>query len=487
MAPAADCLSSITVICRNPQLLKVMLASGLQAAASSVAISFVTTDLKDKYWGQEFSTIQARYAMAMSIVGILGGSVYGRFSDSIDRRVAAAIYGLLTFLPAWTYLALGLTRTALTVSTILQVVACIGVGSNVLLVFSQDLAKPEEHEAAFGAFYLVNSLVTFVCMGIPVLLILVLKVVPSKPHICLLYQVALSAGFFICIALVKMPPRAEVHKQEVASSDEEREGALRGQKGPDSSCGSLLRALWKPIRNLFEPLRLGCGDRDIRDACWAAGLIAFSGDLVMDIGGQYFQDSLGILPVKPGQHPTKKEMTFAVLTMLPPQLGIIPGYALVGWFMKRLGSKRLLQILIPVSWLLTSSGALFQFMADDYTLAVMVVLLDYSSLANVPLFAFVQEAAPRGRVGEAMGAVGSCQQISQFMGNFVLQFMNPMLRRSLGEKGFWVYYPVCGFLTLLALFPVRLMQAASEKEAVTDSGTGESTDDGAEDSTTDSA
>eukprot|EP00408_Alexandrium_pacificum_P010591 CAMPEP_0171215140 /NCGR_PEP_ID=MMETSP0790-20130122/31515_1 /TAXON_ID=2925 /ORGANISM="Alexandrium catenella, Strain OF101" /LENGTH=227 /DNA_ID=CAMNT_0011680887 /DNA_START=12 /DNA_END=692 /DNA_ORIENTATION=+ len=223
MASQGGCLSAVTVVFKNPQLGKVVVASGLQAAASSVAITFVTANLKAKYWGQDLSSIQASYSMAMAIVGIIGGSLYGRFSDNIDRRLAAGIYGLLTFLPAWTYLVFGLSHTALTVSTIMNVVGCVGVGSNTLLVLAQDLAEPEEREAAFGAFFMWNSAITFVCMSIPILLILVLKVVPSNPYFSLWYQVLLSAGFFLCLAFVKMPP-ARSDEEPEASSAEAGEG-----------------------------------------------------------------------------------------------------------------------------------------------------------------------------------------------------------------------------------------------------------------------
>eukprot|EP00933_Yihiella_yeosuensis_P055460 TRINITY_DN54259_c0_g1_i1.p1 TRINITY_DN54259_c0_g1~~TRINITY_DN54259_c0_g1_i1.p1 ORF type:complete len:309 (+),score=48.23 TRINITY_DN54259_c0_g1_i1:45-929(+) len=201
---------------------------------------------------------------------------------------------------------------------------------------------------------------------------------------------------------------------------------------------------------ILDPLILACGHPQLRRLCVAAFLLMFAGDLVMDIGGQYFNQSLGLLPYGTPQ----QIQTVAVLTMIPGQLLAIPGSLITGYLSKTGGPLKLLRRLVPIASMLVTLGALMAQVRANWFVAVVVVALTYAALPNVPLARMFGAAAPPGRSGEALGAMGVASQLASLIGNVFVAMCNRSLMKSKLEDPLWIYYPICGLLSLCAIFPL---------------------------------
>mmetsp|Transcript_15273 Transcript_15273/g.38790 ORF Transcript_15273/g.38790 Transcript_15273/m.38790 type:complete len:279 (+) Transcript_15273:2-838(+) len=185
-------------------------------------------------------------------------------------------------------------------------------------------------------------------------------------------------------------------------------------------------------------------------------LLAFSGDLVFDIGSQFFRDELDLLgDGEMSEERLEQNQLISVLTTLPAEILIIPGAMLVGSLGQRLGSLRLLKILIPISGICTASGVIMALAPSYWLVPVVCIAQNYAALAgNIPLKHLVAQVAPEGRVGEAMGTLGMLGQAVGFVANAATAAVTPMLLSCM-PKPLWIYYVVCGALTLVAMLPVR--------------------------------
>jgi len=205
------------------------------------------------------------------------------------------------------------------------------------------------------------------------------------------------------------------------------------------------------LRELVAPVALACGDPKLRRLWWSACMLMFAGQLVMDIGGQYFNQSLGLLP-----YGTPSELTeVAVLTMIPGQLLAIPGSLITGYLSKRGGPLHLLRRMVPLSAILVIIGAFMAEVRQPWFIAVVVICLNYAGLPNVPLMRLVSGSAPPGRIGEALSSVGIAAQLASLIGNVFVAALNGKLMHSGIFDPLWIYYPMCGLLTLCAMIPLH--------------------------------
>eukprot|EP00440_Ansanella_granifera_P032495 gb/GFBE01035258.1/.p1 GENE.gb/GFBE01035258.1/~~gb/GFBE01035258.1/.p1 ORF type:complete len:554 (+),score=97.14 gb/GFBE01035258.1/:1-1662(+) len=469
--------SGFKLVRRNCQLGKVLLASGLQMAASSLPETFVLSLLRARVWGDRMSEYMAIASIGINAVAVIFGGPFGRFSDCVDRRLAAAIFSIGTFAPAWSLLIFGYQSSwGLWASTIVKVVGSFGLTSNVMLALVNDVTPHEDREEAVGAFFAANNLLNLVMTGVPVLLVLILKVVPNNAFFFLIAQVVLSILCLILIFSVRIGEKIEKreHKEkqlEDADSNEESIEETRAQKtaavsgGSSSSdsdeavsarrgfCGSIGHGLHRALQEFSKPICLACGNPKLRRLWFCAFMLMFAGQLVMDIGGQYFNQSLNLLP-----YGTKQEiMTVAVLTMIPGQLLAIPGSLITGYLSKRGGPLHLLRRMVPLSAILVTIGAFMAEVRQMWFIAVVVICLNYAGLPNVPLMRLVSGSAPPGRVGEALSAIGIASQLASLIGNVAVAFLNSQLIKSGLFDPLWIYYPLCGMLSLCALIPLHGM------------------------------
>ena len=123
----------------------------------------------------------------------------------MDRRLAAAVFSVGTFAPTWSLLIFGHTSgKALWISTVIKVVGSYGLTSNVMLALINDVTAPEDREEAVGLYYAANNFMSLTITGIPVLLVLILRVVPNNPTIFLVGQVVLSSLCLLLLCSVRL-------------------------------------------------------------------------------------------------------------------------------------------------------------------------------------------------------------------------------------------------------------------------------------------
>eukprot|EP00913_Durusdinium_trenchii_P025669 g24092.t1 len=456
---------------RNCELGKVLLASGLQMASVALPETFVVALLRAEIWQHQMSSYMAYAAIGINSVAVIFGGPFGRFSDIVDRRLAAAVFAIGTFAPTWSLLIFGHTTSkALWISTIVkvgdsarnlfqrtcataQVLGSYGLTSNVMLALINDVTHPKDREEAVGLYFAANNLMSLTMTGIPVLLVLILRVIPNNPIIFLVVQVVLSTLCLLLLCSVRWKRKEPNEEVDVDDSDSE---------DVPSSTSARLCAIVEPAYKrqaaagaeevqFILPIRLAFGNRRLR-RLWCAGfMLMFSGQLVMDIGGQYFNQSMDLIP-----YGTKNELTtVAVLTMIPGQLLAIPGNLVTGYLSKRGGPLYLLRRLVPIASMLVTLGAFMAEVKQFWFIALTVIFLNYASLPNVPLMRLVAGLAPPGRVGESLTAIGIAAQLASLIGNAAVVFINHKLMQTDMANPLWIYYPMCGTLTLMAILPIQ--------------------------------
>lgn len=461
-----DAFSSGCKLCsRNCELGKVLLASGLQMASVALPETFVVALLRAEIWQHQMSSYMAYAAIGINSVAVIFGGPFGRFSDIVDRRLAAAVFAIGTFAPTWSLLIFGHTTSkALWISTIVKVLGSYGLTSNVMLALINDVTHPEDREEAVGLYFAANNLMSLTMTGIPVLLVLILRVIPNNPIIFLVVQVVLSTLCLLLLCSVRWKRKEPNEEVDVDDSDSEDVPSSTSARlcaivepsvedpAPKKSCCSWIGHYAKQTARQFILLiRLAFGNRRLR-RLWCAGfMLMFSGQLVMDIGGQYFNQSMDLIP-----YGTKNELTtVAVLTMIPGQLLAIPGNLVTGYLSKRGGPLYLLRRLVPIASMLVTLGAFMAEVKQFWFIALTVIFLNYASLPNVPLMRLVAGLAPPGRVGESLTAIGIAAQLASLIGNAAVVFINHKLMQTDMANPLWIYYPMCGTLTLMAILPIQ--------------------------------
>jgi len=449
--------SAFKLVRQNCELGKVLLACGLQMSAANLSETFVLSLMRAHIWGDHMSEYMAVASIGINAVAVVFGGLFGRFSDKVDRRIAACVFAIGTFAPSWSLLVFGYTTSkALWASTIIKIVGSFGLTSNVMLALVNDVTPYEDREEAVGAFYAANNLMSLTMTGIPVLLVLVLKVVPNNPIFFLVAQVVLSSLTLMLIWSVRLPHDGEEDARcwGNTSDDDEEEDAHESTNGAhDSEDLPKSSECWAIhiCRELTAPVCLACGHPILRRLWWSGCMLMFAGQLVMDIGGQYFNQSLGLLP-----YGTPSELTeVAVLTMIPGQLLAIPGSLITGYLSKRGGPLHLLRRMVPFASILVVIGAFMAEVRQMWFIAIVVICLNYAGLPNVPLMRLVSGSAPPGRVGEALSSVGIAAQLASLIGNVFVAALNGQLMHSGLYDPLWIYYPMCGLLTLCAIIPLH--------------------------------
>eukprot|EP00932_Pfiesteria_piscicida_P016141 SRR837773.3079.p1 GENE.SRR837773.3079~~SRR837773.3079.p1 ORF type:complete len:360 (+),score=111.99 SRR837773.3079:25-1080(+) len=276
----------------------------------------------------------------------------------------------------------------------------------------------------------------------------------------LFYQFVLGAAFFVVVAFVRVREHEGAADQKEGGDPEVR-GAEAAPPAAEAARES--RCVWfaKTFVPMYSSIRLAWNTPSLRRLYMASFFLFFSGDVVFDLGSLYFRDELGLL-----HHSTlEQQQTVSVLATLPPQLFVIPATAFTGMLAQRWGSMTLLKLLIPVSGFMTAGGVLLAIIPRIWVVPIVCLMLNVASLAsNVPLKHLVTEAAPAGRVGEAMGTLGMVSQAISFLANGVVAATTPVMYAHM-TKPLWTYYILCGALTFLALLPLCGIATAAKDEA----------------------
>lgn len=434
---------------RNPQLMKVLILAGLQQGFCNLAQTFVFSNLRVQYWGEHMSEYQSVASIMISFVAVIFGGPFGRFSDAVDRRVAVGLFAAGTFLPGWALQIFGETSSGLWISTLAQIIGSFGLTSNVMFSMATDVTNSKDRELMAGAYFALMCVMNVVLISIPVLLIMVLKVVNNNMELIVCVQTLGTVLFFLVLCTV------QAEKEKEAQHDNEMWMAEGGGGSDVNESEPPAKQDWRQgicgiLRGLVQPFFLAFGHRRLRRLCLTTFLLGFGGSLVNDIGGQFFNQCLGLI-----QHPDESKVVMvSIWSMLPGQIMAIPGNIITGYIAKQAGPLKVLRMLIPIAALLVAVGAFMAVVQQMWYIAVVVICLTYAGMPNVPLQRIVAGVAPPGRTGEALAANGVFQMLAGLLGNMAVATLNPMLLSSSMPNPLWVYYPVCGLLVLMAILPL---------------------------------
>mmetsp|Transcript_50644 Transcript_50644/g.147317 ORF Transcript_50644/g.147317 Transcript_50644/m.147317 type:complete len:630 (+) Transcript_50644:61-1950(+) len=482
--------SAYTVLRRNPDLVKAMAASGLQRSALMVAAVLGVQNLRALVWGEHTAEYTARLSMGMSVVAMVSAGMFGRMGDRLGRRTAAAVFGFTSFLPSWTLLVFGFNEVGLYASCAAFLVSGVGLCSDALLVLANDVTREEDRGMAFGLYQAATNGAAFLLFGLPSCFTVLLEVLPN-PSISqwLWYNFMLTAIYFVIIFSIRI--REEANAPSAANTPAARTDAnddvelphdleAPPTSSPATEAAGRCARLWRWVQKfpLIRELRMMSSDPNLRRLYATGALLFFSGDIVFDLGSQYFRDNLDLIPREGLSEEQRMEMLHAnqlvsVLTTLPPEIGIIPGAMLVAFLAKRLGSQRLLRLMIPIAALMTAAGSIMAAVPEYWLVPLVCLFLNYASLAaNVPLKHLLAAAAPEGRTGEAMASLGMLNQAVCFIANTAVMISTPLLYSAM-EKPLWIAYLCSGFITFLGSFTIlglKVSEKSNESNAVAPTG-----------------
>lgn len=440
---------------RNPELRKALLASGLQRAAVMVVNTLATNNLRALVWKDKLAENTAILSICLCLAAIATGGPVGRLGDQVGRRAAAILVGITSFVPAWALLVFGFNETGLYANSACIVLSGVGLCSDALLVLASEVTLKEDREVAFGMFQAATNLISFLLFGLPALLTTTLPCLPGIPiEWWLWYQVVLSILYFLSVWNIRIPRTSTAALDAGETAATPAPAAVAELEAGSSGRGAAahLRAAARRLRQLPVVsgflMVLQCAA--LRRLYLAGALLAFSGDLVFDIGAQYFRDALGLLD----SGALHDHQRIAVLSTVPPGLLVIPASVFVGLVAQRVGSLPLLRAMVPIAAVMTASGASLSLWPYHWVIPVVSFAQNIASLAlNIPLKHLVVQATPEGRVGEAMGTLGTTSQAINLLANAVTVVLTPALYRHM-QKPLWVYYVACGALTLVGALPL---------------------------------
>jgi len=524
---------SARLLWQSPELLKVVLASGLLAAATimSPATPLVLTELRSEYWGDHMADYSALVNSANGLVAMAFSSSFGRLGDFVDRRIAMLLAGVLGFLPTWALLVIGQNSDGLAVWSVLTIIggiACVTVsGCPTCYALVADVIPPGEREIAFGCCF---AGVVLIAISANVGGLMVNALYEGSHKAILLYCLFLDLAFFITLAFIRLPGQA----REVVATDGLDESAR--EEGHANSCDMVATAMDKDpggnieprlveqsavrsttsmqpeppdqhgsyrrdecettifrraigtessnsrkievgksdaahnaVEAMLAPAKLILQHESLRYLCVVAALVSLPEIMLTDVSAQYALNQFDLI----ASHDGKRQREVILLFQWPGYALLLPAFVLTGVAAKLVSSLRLLRWLILVTGAMTSLPVVLRFMPRMWLVPIVGISVPLAMVVFSPLQTLITEVAPQERIGEAMGAVGASKQIASLVSNIVVSVLVPFLLDTELRKPLWIFYPMASCSSLLALvFALRIQVplASAQKEGYVEEG-----------------
>jgi MFS family permease len=455
---------SVRVLCGSFDLMKAVLAASLLAVGTilSPINVLVISELKNQFWGHHMSAYSAAVNLANGLVGLACSGLFGRFGDKVSRKAAMTAVGILGFLPGWFLLMLGQNATALVVYSIFQVIggaACITVtGCPTCYALVSDVMPKDEREVAFGFCFAALILIGIFANFWAFLIQTLVKDSTESRQIVLWGSFLLNLMYFACVYWIRIPAEKQI---EVEVSKATIEDGVSVEPDNQHSPKELVVPRSVEAQGLYgrfchilmSPMRLVCEHPPLRNLCIITGLVCLPEVTLQDITTQYIFASFGLI----GSDEASKLAELQVLGNFPGFLLLLPGFCVVGLVGKKIGSRSLLIILLPVTAVLLCLPVLLRFLPELWLVPIVGIGVPFSMVLLSPLQTLVTEVSPPDRIGEAMGAVGASKQVSGLLSNILVTFVTPALMSSRVENPLWIFYPLASLFSILALvFALRV-------------------------------
>eukprot|EP00927_Polykrikos_kofoidii_P005248 TRINITY_DN12092_c0_g1_i2.p1 TRINITY_DN12092_c0_g1~~TRINITY_DN12092_c0_g1_i2.p1 ORF type:complete len:479 (-),score=56.77 TRINITY_DN12092_c0_g1_i2:50-1486(-) len=438
----------------NIDFVKIILASGLLMSAGMISPvkTLVIVPLQQEVWTDRMSEYSAYVMAATNVVAIVFSGPFGRLSDHMDRRLAVALVGILCFLPTWMLLPLlmaGDRAAALYVNSgfsILSGVACMSAtGSPIMFAFFDDILPPEDRDLAFGVAFAANIII-ILTVNLTGFLI---ASQAGNPELAVgIYITVLTVVFFLAIGSVRKPAQT-----------------WRANQGSPGHAGAPSAALYSPgngyatidtttdqkdttTASILEPLRLAWGYAPLWNLCMVFALVSIPETASIDVNNQYVLSALGVSEAE--EHTAAQVRLVSALISYPAQLMLVPLFFITGLVMQRIGPLELVRSLIVPLAFVQVLPVLFGLAPSFAVVPFEGMCLFATFVIFPPLQSLCANIAPTGRVGETMGAVGACKQVSALVGNVIAAILSPILLRSSIPTPLCLMFPLCGGICLAA-------------------------------------
>jgi len=465
---------------RNPMGCIVILIGGLLVAVCHVPNPLVVSNLAATVWGRDMAKHMSLVDMARFVIAFFCTGPLGRIGDKHGSKVVAAFVAVIETLPPLMLLIFGETSLGLTAWSLARVATGItGTTLTVapaLFALLHDAVASEDYDAFVGLAFAGAT-----CMWMANLLVAAfLRKSNDSSTAVLVYVVGLSVVMLGLIAAIRVPRREAKSKccTESGNSGQSPSDQASGQGTSDSGsqCQDGMGDCSKPSSRRSEDgrgvskcswlasLQFAFSSSALTKLCAIASLVSIPETVLTELMNQFSYENLDLM----GTAASGKERSFVTFyNALALQVSLMLGSYVVGLLAPRLTSLRLLRWLIPASAVLQSLPAVVRLVPERWTVVLSAVAVGLSILVLPPLQALVPQLAPEGRVGEALGTVGSFKCIASLMGNSIVSIGAVVIQSTGLEKPLWIFFPLCGLISLCGL-PIALRlptPPAAEAEA----------------------
>mmetsp|Transcript_1418 Transcript_1418/g.4154 ORF Transcript_1418/g.4154 Transcript_1418/m.4154 type:complete len:552 (-) Transcript_1418:91-1746(-) len=437
---------SVRLLRRNPELIKVILCVGIQMAAADIAGTIDLGPDTNQTWGHNTAQNEAWFQVSQAVVAYATGPIFGRFNDSVDRRIAIVVYGFISFVPTfvyWFYLPLN-DGSVVWASHYATIFAAIGRSANVDFALCTDVTAFEDRALASGLFYGLTNLLLLLLSVLPAFLVLMCNFLGSNtflgnhPYVVLMYQGGLVVLFVVCASFVAKPEKKGA--EDAACNNNAAGDEVKESKSCSCICVWVddLRLVWRHERLLRLML--------------AAFFLSVCGTISTGNDGQFFSESLHLYE----QTDSLPFDQMNILRSVGSSLIFTPAYILAGYISMSRGTLKVLRWLVPVTAIVMSVGGFTVLIPKMWIVPVIVAVQNTGELYQVPLMRMAAGVARPGRVGTWLTLVGMAFEAGNILGGFAIILFNSIFCKSNNEDSFplWIYYPVAGAVAMLALLSV---------------------------------
>jgi len=469
MAPERD--GVLTVLRRNPAGVFFMLFLGLNSVMAGVPSSLVVANMAAEHWGTHMAQNQAMFATVRLALGVLCMGPFGMLGDRYGNRSAVLILTCLMVLPNVGLLVLGEGKVGLISYSLANVLSGIGgctmTGAPCMYALIHEVVAPADYGTFMGVTFAVVCLTSIVGTLVGGA---IMRSGGSKA--VLWFSIAVFGVLMGILALVRPSNQAAARdgdttqESEVQSEAADSPSIAAGQSSiesmSDESAGSSESGKTSTQCALFSFLSFAFQTKALLRVCLIGALVGMSETILVDVLPQYAYSCLGLLS---GEEHSRERTQVSLVMSITLQFSIAVGCLITGVLSRRFSTFGILKCVIVFGAAMQVVPVILYFVSTHLVVIVSSACLGLSVSVMPPLQAIVPQVAPEGRIGEAMGAMGSFKCGSYLVSSIVLSAGLPVLEESGLENPLWLLFPCCGLLALSA-FPLALGLKPSAPQVV---------------------
>jgi len=441
------------VVKRNPTGMAMLGLFGLVTLVANMQTQVVSS-LAAEIWGHNMTSIRSAFQVASLAMGVVFAAPYGRFGDQQGNRLACAILVVIISLPLVAFSLFGLTARGLwfaSGASLLQGFTGITmVGAPCMYALGHEVARP-------GDFAVLTALAFATTNIVSIIGTVIAEAIQRRGGDSAVVWFGITVGAFAIVGLLLLPRRKERDADVITAGDLRGDnpsvqgGAADAQRGAQGASCSVFASVHFAVSH---PLLLRL--------CVITMLLCTSEAVATDVMTQYILECLGWLG---GAVALERRTALLFNTSLTMQASIGIGSWFLGLVSARCSAFSVLVWVSLTATVLQMWPPVMVLVPQIWCAFAIAVCVGVSMFAAPATATIVPLVSPPGRVGEAMGAMGSFKCLSFLVGNLMCVFIVPLLQRSGISNPLWLTFPLCSACALCAVpLATKLRREAGVEE-----------------------